>query len=45
MIRANEIGATATAATAAKVNVPLADLKAQYGQLKAEVLARAPTLV
>ena len=38
MIRANETGATATA-RAAKANVPLADLKIQYGQLKGEVLA------
>ena len=38
MMRANESGAMVTT-QAAKVNVPLADLKIQYGQLKDEILA------
>ena len=38
MMRASESGATATA-PAARVQVPLADLKAQYAQLKDEILA------
>jgi dTDP-4-amino-4,6-dideoxygalactose transaminase len=45
MIRANEAGATATSTaaratqTSPKVNVPLADLKVQFGQIRMEVLA------
>ena len=40
MIGANASGAAATVTPrATRVNVPLADLKVQYGQLKGEILA------